>query len=274
MLGIGMIVLAFPLILISSNLAAGVLLMGATAYRLPKKFADVSLTVRWGIFLFFSSMILSVFVALKFGALALLCGFLVGGKTAWNLFLGNIFGWLTGIDPDRWVDFFSLFVIGIGGFVVFLGCLGFVVKLSSGTVSVGDLASSPFPQASQGQWLMLTTILGGLGIAGLGFGIRMRLRWAGLLGLCLSFLALLQKLNQVFQETGGDLTLLPLKITTHFLDLGMTWFFFFGFYSLFSPVLISGKVRNPEALEGQMKEAGERLEETRRRLAQAETSAL
>ena len=49
--GIGLIVAAFPLILVSANLAATVLLLGAAAWHLPRKRPDISLTVRWGVLL-------------------------------------------------------------------------------------------------------------------------------------------------------------------------------------------------------------------------------
>ncbi|MBF0498881.1 MAG: PAS domain S-box protein [Candidatus Riflebacteria bacterium] len=189
---------------------------------------------------------------------------------------------LTGLDPirravdsvkegmfslngERWVDFFGFMIMLIGGLILLGSLLGFVnvAVIDGHTFAVG---ASPKTDSA----LSATGIALGSFMLALGYGIRRRALWAGVLGMCFTFWAFMESLNKAFIESGGDLTRCPETLLKHSFSIMIAWGFFFGFYSVFSPLVSSRVKKVSDVLEGKLREADTALTDTRRQLDHAE----
>lgn len=174
---------------------------------------------------------------------------------------------LVSINGERWVDFFGLVVMTVGGIIFVVSLLGMAfISFNEHTIAI---SSSRGHGVSSGGATLLGCAIGACGIA-LGYGIRRRAFWAGLLGMCLTFWGFMDSLNKAFIDTGGDLTRCPETILKHSFEIMINWGFFFGFYSVFFPSITSRIKTVTDSLEGKLRDADSALTDTRRRLDRAE----
>ena len=171
------------------------------------------------------------------------------------------------IRGDRWVDFVAWVLIGVS--LLFL-----VMGLAFGSLSV-------WFQAGPVEWRtsrMAVGLLGHLMLVAppliLGIGIRRRALWAGVLGLCFTFWGLSMSLLEMLAATRGDVTRLPAAVLAHGIDVVLWWLFFFGFYSVFYPLLAewAGQPRE-DRISVQLEDADAALASTKARLDDAESRA-
>lgn len=182
----------------------------------------------------------------------------------------------TDIDHGKWVHYFSRFFSILGYALVLISIILALMIFFKKTSSLNfnfreDLSGIRFAW-SAGKSLVRQYIAAlGVGLAGfclvlVGHGINKRQLWAGVLGLCLTFLTFAGSINIAFKATGGDLTLLPSALANHAFSILISWLFFFGFYKTFFPALSEKANSLTQALEGKLKESDEALRDTRNKL--------
>ncbi|HQG27883.1 MAG TPA: PAS domain-containing protein, partial [Candidatus Ozemobacteraceae bacterium] len=199
-----------------------------------------------------------------------LCSGIEPPKIIWKMIAAKF----TDINPDRWVDWFGNLLIIIGTLFILVAAagpfIGLIVNIHAGytdgrgTISVG--AGSGLPGSAA---LSIVPLVIGACLIILGIGIRRRAIWAGALGLGFTFFMFIQACNSALVASGGHITHLPRAIAEQGVSLILSWFLFFGFYSIFYP-LVSERFKGlAGALEGKLKAADEALQETRGRLEKA-----
>ncbi len=199
-----------------------------------------------------------------------LCSGIEPLKIIWKMIAAKF----TDINPDRWVDWFGTLLILIGTLFILVAAagpfIGLIVNIHAGyadgqgTISVGAGKGLPGVAA-----LGLVPLMVGVCFIILGIGIRRRAMWAGALGLGFTFFMFMQACNSALVASGGHITHLPRAIAGQGVSLILSWFLFFGFYSIFYP-LVSERIKGlAGALEGKLKAADEALQETRGRLEKA-----
>ncbi|HOY66356.1 MAG TPA: ATP-binding protein, partial [Candidatus Ozemobacteraceae bacterium] len=191
-------------------------------------------------------------------------------KVVWRLVVERF----TDINADRWVDWFGLLLIILGILFLGLGSIGPLIGLAvnvranydsgSGTIALGAGTAAP----GAATFNLIPMAVGACFLV-LGVGIRRRAMWAGALGLGVTFFMFMQACNSVLVASGGHITHLPRALAGESINLALSWFLFFGFYSIFYP-LVSERIKGLAGiLEGKLKDADEALKETRGRLEKA-----
>jgi len=206
--------------------------------------------------LIYLASLVSLILSHEFVAVILfLIAFAVSGKDPLIKIFAQIRSKLTSFNPERWVNYFSNFLITIG--VVFV-----IAALPIG------LALSIDGKNTASRLLPLCV---GIAFLVLGFGIRRRALWAGALGLGLTFFAFIETLNSVLKVTGGDISNLPHALFEKSFGLLLTWIFFFGFYAIFFPMIADRTKELTRGLEEKLKDTDDELKNTQVRLQRAET---
>ncbi|OQA06682.1 MAG: sensory histidine kinase AtoS [bacterium ADurb.Bin374] len=203
-------------------------------------------------------------------AIGWLCAGVEPPKILWRMLVDKF----TDINPDRWVDYFGTFLIILGVvFVLVAGAgpfIGLVVSIHAGYAGgKGTIAVGAGPAAAGAVALSLVPLLIGACFIILGLGIRRRAMWAGALGLGLTFFMFVEACNSALVASGGHITHLPAALAQQGISLVLSWFLFFGFYSVFYPI-VSERIKGlAGALEGKLRDADAALQETRGRLEKA-----
>jgi signal transduction histidine kinase len=204
---------------------------------------------------------------LQFGLL--FAGAITAGLAPIRQLIGSIRTYLTSLNADRWVDFFGLLVLALGGFLLAIGMVsGIVLNLSRTSINIGVWSGSP-----SGFFGLLLFLGIGLFLIVVGLGIRQRAVWAGALGLCMTFYGFLNALGKAFADTQGDLSRIPEGLVKNSLDLFLNWGFFIGFYSVFYPTVSSRARDLIGPLEGQLEQIRDALQTAQDRLTRAEDQA-
>ncbi|NLI76887.1 MAG: PAS domain-containing protein [Candidatus Riflebacteria bacterium] len=143
----------------------------------------------------------------------------------------------------------------------------------------GPVRTDPHGSPGPGRWGAairgdsLVPLFLGAFLLTVGWGIRKRALWAGVLGLCVTFFFLAGSVREMVAVSGGDPRLFVRALINGLPGLLLHWAFFFGFYSIFTPLLMARAKEMAGALEERLKAANENLAVTQEKLSAAETSA-
>ncbi len=204
----------------------------------------------------------------------LVLGWLCSGSEPLKVLWRMIVKKFTDINADRWVDLFGMLLILFGSLCIIVGGIGPFIGLmvnvrtsfenGSGTIALG---AQPGPGGVTP--LNVLPILFGICFVVIGMGIRRRAMWAGALGLGLTFFMFIQACNSALIASGGHIVNLPRALVDQSITLLLSWFLFFGFYSVFYP-LVSERIRSfAGVLEGKLRDSDAALQETRGQLEKA-----
>lgn len=195
-------------------------------------------------------------------------------KTLWRIAAEKF----TNINADRWVDLFGTFLIILGVLFIIIGGIGpffgLMVNIHAGySNGQGTIAVGAGPSTEGTIALSFVPLAIGICFLVIGLGIRRRAMWAGALGLGLTFFMFVQACNSVLVASGGHITHLPRALAGQGINLVLSWFLFFGFYSIFYP-LVSERIKGlAGVLEGRLRDADAALQETRGQLEKAAQDA-
>ncbi|MBU1109567.1 MAG: PAS domain S-box protein [Candidatus Riflebacteria bacterium] len=193
-------------------------------------------------------------------AFPLTVGYLLTGGRVFRALRERLFKNWTDINHDRWVDYFSYFFILPGLVITLVGLLVGPLRYMQIRFIYSAL------KLSEALWYSLGIIGFGAILLTLGFGIRRRHLWAGILGLCVTFLGFWNSIDKAFRATEGNLNRLPIELVNHGFSILFAWLFFFGFYQTFFPAISSKAAKLADSLEGKLKESDKALQQAREML--------